>query len=242
MDRQGRRLATGVRAEIAAHGLSDAVTLSGPPCNMVYGTRDADGSPSQPFRTLMLQELLLRGVLAPSLVISAAHTDDDVDAHRRGRSTARSTSTRKALADGRRHVLHSRRSNPRSGRTADGRHPGRHRRAAAVHARPVHADDRGFFTRTFDSATAAAHGIDPASFVQDSQSRSHRGVVRGMHVRAGRGEAKYVRCASGAMFDVVVDLRAGSPTFRATATFRLDDVDGTRRSTSRRAAPTGGSR
>ena len=43
-----------------------------------------------------------------------------------------------------------------------------------------------------------------------------------MHVRAGRGEAKYVRCASGAMFDVVVDLRAGSPTFRATATFRLD--------------------
>ena len=79
MYRQGRRLADGVLAEVSARGLDAFVTLSGPPCNMVYGTRDADGAPSQPFRTLMLQELLERGVLAPSFVISAAHTDADVD-------------------------------------------------------------------------------------------------------------------------------------------------------------------
>lgn len=79
MYRQGQRLADGVLAEVAARGLERVVTLSGPPCNMVYGTRDAEGVASQTFRTLFLQELLERGVLAPSFVISAAHTDADVD-------------------------------------------------------------------------------------------------------------------------------------------------------------------
>ncbi len=87
-----------------------------------------------------------------------------------------------------------------------------------------HPDDRGFFTRTFDADLAREHGIDPESFLQDSQSRSHLGVIRGMHLRVGSGEAKYVRCASGAMFDVVVDLRPGSPTFLAQEHVTLDDT------------------
>lgn len=86
-----------------------------------------------------------------------------------------------------------------------------------------HHDERGFFTRTFDTQVAAAHGIDPASFVQDSQSRSRSGVVRGLHGRSGRGEAKLVRCARGAIYDVVVDIRPESPSFGHNATFRLDD-------------------
>jgi dTDP-4-dehydrorhamnose 3,5-epimerase len=84
-------------------------------------------------------------------------------------------------------------------------------------------DERGFFSRTFDAADARAVGLDPDAFVQDSQSRSARGVVRGMHGRRGGGEAKLVRCAHGAILDVVVDARAGSPTFGQVATFRLDD-------------------
>jgi dTDP-4-dehydrorhamnose 3,5-epimerase len=86
-----------------------------------------------------------------------------------------------------------------------------------------HHDDRGFFTRTFDAEVAAVHGLDPASFVQDSQSRSRRGVVRGLHGRSGEGEAKLVRCARGAVHDVVVDARPGSPTFGRHEAFRLDD-------------------
>ncbi|MEU4596557.1 dTDP-4-dehydrorhamnose 3,5-epimerase [Nocardia sp. NPDC023988] len=87
-------------------------------------------------------------------------------------------------------------------------------------------DDRGLFTRTFDAEEFDVHlGIDGAAarFVQDSQSRSKRGVIRGMHGRGGRGEAKLVRCAHGAVHDVLVDIRPGSPTFGARQAFRLDD-------------------
>lgn len=59
--------------------------------------------------------------------------------------------------------------------------------------------------------------------VQDSQSRSAQGVLRGMHGRAGRGEAKLVRCARGAIHDVLVDIRPNSPTFGSQETFLLDD-------------------
>ncbi|WP_299050353.1 dTDP-4-dehydrorhamnose 3,5-epimerase [uncultured Nocardioides sp.] len=85
-----------------------------------------------------------------------------------------------------------------------------------------HRDHRGFFSRTFDTATAAEAGIDGRAFLQDSLSRSAYGVVRGLHVRVGRGENKLVRCSSGAVFDVVVDLRPGSPTHGRHVTFRLD--------------------
>jgi dTDP-4-dehydrorhamnose 3,5-epimerase len=86
-----------------------------------------------------------------------------------------------------------------------------------------HRDDRGLFTRTFDAAIAAEAGLDPGSFIQDSQSRSRRGTLRGMHGRSGRGEGKLVRCARGAVHDVLVDTRPGSPTFGASMSVLLDD-------------------
>ena len=86
-----------------------------------------------------------------------------------------------------------------------------------------HVDERGFFSRTFDRDIARSAGIDPAAFAQDSLSRSRRGVVRGMHVRKGAGEAKLVRCSYGAIFDVIVDLRPGSPTYRNWESFELRD-------------------
>jgi dTDP-4-dehydrorhamnose 3,5-epimerase len=88
-----------------------------------------------------------------------------------------------------------------------------------------HHDVRGFFTRTFDAGIAAQHGVDSGSFRQDSQSRSRRGTVRGMHTRSGLGEAKLVRCARGAVHDVVVDVRIGSPTFGLRHEEVLDDVE-----------------
>ena len=84
-----------------------------------------------------------------------------------------------------------------------------------------HVDDRGFFCRTFDVDVMRAAGIDPSAFAQDSLSRSARGVVRGLHVRRGQGEAKLVRCSYGAIFDVVVDLRPASPTYRSWESFEL---------------------
>jgi dTDP-4-dehydrorhamnose 3,5-epimerase len=98
--------------------------------------------------------------------------------------------------------------------------------AGALLFRPVpHADERGFFTRTFDAGIAASAGLDPAAFVQDSLSRSARGVVRGMHTRRGQGEAKLVRCSYGSVFDVIVDLRPGSPTYRNWESFELRDEE-----------------
>src|SRR4029453_6257006 len=85
-----------------------------------------------------------------------------------------------------------------------------------------HIDRRGFFSRTFDSEVARRAGVDPAAFVQDSMSRSAKGVVRGLHVRVGDGENKLVRCSAGAIFDVVVDLRPASPTFRQWLSFDLN--------------------
>jgi glutamate-1-semialdehyde 2,1-aminomutase len=79
MENQGTRLADAVNAEAAAVGLSDFVTCVGRPSCLVFVTRDPEGRPSQEFRTLFLQELLLRGVLGQSFVISAAHTDRDID-------------------------------------------------------------------------------------------------------------------------------------------------------------------
>ncbi|MFF0816106.1 dTDP-4-dehydrorhamnose 3,5-epimerase family protein [Rhodococcus sp. NPDC003318] len=86
-------------------------------------------------------------------------------------------------------------------------------------------DDRGLFTRTFDARVGERVGVHAADFVQDSQSRSVLGVVRGMHGRSGRGEAKLVRCAHGAVHDVLVDIRPDSPTFGVQQAFTLDDVD-----------------
>lgn len=83
-------------------------------------------------------------------------------------------------------------------------------------------DARGFFSRTFDADVVRNAGVDPDRFVQDSLSRSAYGVIRGLHVRVGRGEAKLVRCSYGRVYDVVVDLRPGSPTYRTWVSFELD--------------------
>jgi dTDP-4-dehydrorhamnose 3,5-epimerase len=96
--------------------------------------------------------------------------------------------------------------------------------AGALLFRPTaHVDERGFFCRTFDANVLRAAGIDPNAFVQHSVSRSVRGVVRGLHVRRGEGEAKLVRCSYGAIFDVVVDLRSASPTYQNWEIFELRD-------------------
>jgi dTDP-4-dehydrorhamnose 3,5-epimerase len=96
--------------------------------------------------------------------------------------------------------------------------------AGALLFRPTpHVDERGFFCRTFDGDVLRTAGIEPARFVQHSLSRSVRGVVRGLHVRRGNGEAKLVRCSFGAIFDVVVDLRPASPTYRNWESFELRD-------------------
>ena len=83
-------------------------------------------------------------------------------------------------------------------------------------------DERGFFCRTYDVDVARTAGLDPESFVQDSLSRSAYGVLRGLHLRVGKGEGKLVRCSSGRIFDVVVDLRPGSPAYRTWLGFELD--------------------
>lgn len=94
--------------------------------------------------------------------------------------------------------------------------------AGALLFRPTpHVDERGFFCRTFDADVMRSAGIDPSAFAQDSVSRSALGVVRGLHARRGQGEAKLVRCSYGAIFDVVVDLRPTSTTYRSWASFEL---------------------
>jgi dTDP-4-dehydrorhamnose 3,5-epimerase len=86
-----------------------------------------------------------------------------------------------------------------------------------------HRDERGYFTRTLDVNELRSAGIDPHGFVQENQSRSYQGVVRGMHGRLGTGEAKLVRCAHGAVLDVVVDARPDSPSYGEVRRFVLDD-------------------
>jgi dTDP-4-dehydrorhamnose 3,5-epimerase len=75
----------------------------------------------------------------------------------------------------------------------------------------VFGDERGFFLESWNQNAFDAAGID-ARFVQDNHSRSSRGVLRGLHYQMGPAQGKLVRVVSGAVFDVVVDLRASSST------------------------------
>lgn len=77
--KQGERLEKGMNKVIADHGLQEQVIVLGKPCCLVYGTRDQDKKPSQPFRTLFIQEIMKRGILASSLVVGYSHTDKDID-------------------------------------------------------------------------------------------------------------------------------------------------------------------
>jgi len=76
----------------------------------------------------------------------------------------------------------------------------------------VHRDARGFFLETYHARKYAEHGIT-ATFVQDNQSLSCRNTLRGLHFQVLRPQAKLVRVIDGEIFDVVVDVRRGSPTF-----------------------------
>ena len=89
----------------------------------------------------------------------------------------------------------------------------------------VFGDQRGFFCETYRRSAFIALGIQE-EMVQDNHSRSRRGVVRGMHVSVGRGAAKLVRCGRGAIFDAIVDIRRGSPTFGQWEGFELTDENG----------------
>jgi glutamate-1-semialdehyde 2,1-aminomutase len=79
MERRGTELAEGVNAAARELGVAEYVAAIGRPSCLVFTTRDEDGRPSQPYRTLFLQEMLRRGVLGQSFVISAAHTVADVE-------------------------------------------------------------------------------------------------------------------------------------------------------------------
>ena len=77
----------------------------------------------------------------------------------------------------------------------------------------VHADARGYFVETYNQRDLREIGVD-AVFVQDNQSKSVKGVLRGLHFQKRYPQAKLVRVVSGAVFDVAVDLRRDSPTFK----------------------------
>jgi dTDP-4-dehydrorhamnose 3,5-epimerase len=88
----------------------------------------------------------------------------------------------------------------------------------------VFADDRGAFAETFTQSVFAQTVGHPLVVVQSNTSVSRLGALRGLHYSiAPGGQAKYVTCMAGAVLDVVVDLRVGSPTFGACDAVRLDD-------------------
>jgi glutamate-1-semialdehyde 2,1-aminomutase len=74
----GEALRDGLERVARQLGLEKHFQVLGHPANLVYGTRDAEGNPSQPFRTLFLQETLRRGLLMPSLVVNFSHRDEEV--------------------------------------------------------------------------------------------------------------------------------------------------------------------
>jgi dTDP-4-dehydrorhamnose 3,5-epimerase len=88
----------------------------------------------------------------------------------------------------------------------------------------VFGDERGFFMETYHLEAFRAAGIGD-TFVQDNHSRSARGVLRGLHYQEPNGQGKLVRCTRGAIFDVAVDIRRGSPTFGRWFGIELSDAN-----------------
>lgn len=88
----------------------------------------------------------------------------------------------------------------------------------------VFEDHRGSFMETWNAREFSALGIE-APFVQDNHSHSVHGVLRGLHYQLGKPQGKLVRVSSGDVFDVVVDIRAGSPTFARWFGLRLSAAD-----------------
>jgi dTDP-4-dehydrorhamnose 3,5-epimerase len=88
----------------------------------------------------------------------------------------------------------------------------------------VFSDDRGFFLETYNERTFAEVGITER-FVQDNQSRSKKGVLRGLHYQVENAQGKLVRVLQGEIYDVAVDLRKGSKTFGKWTGVKLSSVD-----------------
>jgi len=86
----------------------------------------------------------------------------------------------------------------------------------------IHGDERGFMVETFRADAWRELGVE-ADFVQENHSRSGAGTLRGLHFQTEPGQAKLVRCARGQIWDVVVDLRSDSPTYRRWEGHELDD-------------------
>ena len=76
----------------------------------------------------------------------------------------------------------------------------------------VFGDSRGYFVETYNKQDMVAKGLD-MEFVQDNQSSSHKGVLRGLHFQINYPQDKLVRVVNGEVFDVAVDLREGSETY-----------------------------
>jgi dTDP-4-dehydrorhamnose 3,5-epimerase len=87
----------------------------------------------------------------------------------------------------------------------------------------IFSDSRGFVLESFNKRDFHAAGIS-SEFVQDNHSRSHKGVLRGLHYQLRNPQGKLVSVARGEIFDVVVDVRRGSPTFGKWAGFTLNDI------------------
>lgn len=89
-----------------------------------------------------------------------------------------------------------------------------------------HGDERGYFSETFRADLFESH-IGKVDFVQDNESFSRRGVMRGLHFQRGEwAQAKLVRVTRGEIVDIVVDLRLGSPTFGSHVMARLSAENG----------------
>jgi len=87
----------------------------------------------------------------------------------------------------------------------------------------VFGDARGFFLESYNKRLLVEAAGIRAEFVQDNHSRSARGVLRGLHYQLQQPQGKLVRVASGAVFDVAVDIRRGSPTFGKVACVELSE-------------------
>ncbi|MGF1547572.1 MAG: dTDP-4-dehydrorhamnose 3,5-epimerase [Thiotrichales bacterium] len=85
-------------------------------------------------------------------------------------------------------------------------------------------DDRGYFMETWNQRTLDRLGLE-LRFVQDNESRSTQGTLRGIHFQRQRPQGKLVRVVSGKVFDIAVDLRAGSPTFGQWTGHELSDTN-----------------
>jgi len=88
----------------------------------------------------------------------------------------------------------------------------------------VFEDDRGYFMETYHRMEFKENGLD-VDFVQDNQSKSTKGVLRGLHFQYTQPQGKLVRVIKGEVFDVAVDLRAGSPTYGKYESVILSDTN-----------------